>query len=185
MPTTVFQTIDVESRNHIIRNRDTLKAQFGIDIRFPRNKVRGQFQDMDLIGGTKAIFEAQKKIALILADWQQEFDAFKARKARRQHHHIVEESSAVAWPSIHTPEVKKTPKSSNPFDVLGVDEEDSFVEIVPVVKPKKTTLTGWSKVVASAPSYSPSYSTSYATSYATSDAESTSTSWADMSDDEE
>jgi hypothetical protein len=173
MPTTVFQTIHVESRNHIIRNRDTLKAQFGIDIFFPRNKVRGQFQDMALNGGTKAIFEAQKKIALILADWQKEFDAFKTRKARRQHHHIVAESSAVAWPSIHTPEVKKTPKSSNPFDVLGVDEEDSFVDIVPVVKPKKATLTGWSKVVASAPSY------------ATSDAESTSTSWADMSDDEE
>ena len=84
MPTTVYQTINVDSRNHLIRNRDALKTEFGIDIFFPRNKVRGQFQEMSLNGGTKAIFEAQKKIAIILADWQQEFDAFKDRKKRRQ-----------------------------------------------------------------------------------------------------
>ena len=184
MPTTVYQTIDVQSRNHIIRNRDAIKAQFGIDIFFPRNKVRGQFQDMALNGGTKAIFEAQKHIAVILADWQQEFDAFKARKARRQHHQMSQGFSAVAWPAIPTLEVKTGSKSTNPFDVLGVDEEESVMEVVPVVKPKKATLTGWSKVVASAPSapYSAPYST---TSLATSDAESTTTSWADMSDDEE
>ena len=88
--------------------------------------------------------------------------------------------SAVAWPSIPTLVFKKTSKGSNPFDVLGVDEEESVMEVVPVVKPKKATLTGWSKVVASSP-----YPPSYATSGATSDAESTSTSWADMSDDEE
>jgi len=92
--------------------------------------------------------------------------------------------SAVAWPAIPTLEVKTGSKSTNPFDVLGVDEEESVMEVVPVVKPKKATLTGWSKVVASAPSapYSAPYST---TSLATSDAESTTTSWADMSDDEE
>lgn len=135
---------------------------------------------MALKGGPSAIFEAQKKIALILVDWQQEFDAFKSRKARRQQQQMAEKYSAVAWPSIPTPEVKAVSKSTNPFDVLGVDEEESVMEVVPVVKPKKATLTGWSKVVASTPS-----APSYATSSATSDAESTATSWADMSDDEE
>ena len=136
---------------------------------------------MALKGGASAIFEAQKKIAVILADWQQEFDAFKARKARRQLQQMAEESSAVVWPSIPTPEVKTVSKSTNPFEALNLlEDEESFVEVVPVVKPKKPTLTGWSKVVASAPS-----APSSATSSATSDGESTTTSWADMSDDEE
>jgi hypothetical protein len=185
MPSTVFQTIDVHSRNHLIRNRDALESQFGIEIRFPMNKVRGQFQDMALNGGTKAIFEAQKKISIILADWQHEFDAFKYRKTRRQLQQMTEESSAIAWPSIPNREEYKAFKSSNPFDVLGVDEEESVMENVPVVKPKKTTLTGWSKVVASAPSYATSSATSSAPSSTPSYAESSATSWADMSDEEE
>ena len=170
MPTTVYQTIDVASRNHIIRNRDTLKEQFGITIFFPRNKVRGEFQDMALQGGTKAIFEAQKKISMILADWNEEYTAFKERKAHRKKHRVVPENhQPMVWPSISNVERKSTPKSSNPFDILGVDEE-AVMEVIPVVKPKKATLFGWSKVVASSTSPSTYSDTG---------------SWADMSDDEE
>ena len=149
MPATVYQTINVDSRNHLIRNRDALKTEFGIDIFFPRNKVRGQFQEMSLNGGTKAIFEAQKKIAIILADWQQEFDAFKDRKKRRQQHQQHDsDDSSVNWPSIPIQEVNMTTKSTNPFEGLTLDEEESVADIIPVVKPKKPSLTCWSKVVS-------------------------------------
>ena len=157
MPTTVYQTIDVDSRNHIIRNRDSLKTQFDISIFFPRHKVRGQFQEMALQGGTAAIFEAQKQIAIIIADWQQEFDAFKTRKARRQlqqlqqlqHIETGTSSAAGYWPSVATTSVAAvSTKSNNPFEALNSLDEDSFVEEAPVVKSKNTTLTGWSNIVA-------------------------------------
>ena len=165
MPTTVYQTISVDSRNHLIRNRDVIQDKYGIAIFFPRNKVRGEFQDMALEGGPKAIFEAQQMISSILADWKEEYEAFKERKARRKNTQFREsEGGTFVWPSISNVEVKKKSTSSNPFDVLGVDEE-SETKVVAVVKPKKATLTGWSKVVASS-TYSDTGS------------------WADMSDDE-
>ena len=179
MPTTTYQTIDVDSRNHIIRHRDTLKKQFAIDIFFPRDKVRGQFQDMALVGPPSYIFEAQKKIATILADWQREFDAFKERRARRRQQSRMaadEAYSPVGWPSVSTHTIDTTTHtrySKNQFDALTIDEE-SIVEVVPVVTHKKNTLTGWSKVV-----------TGHHTSSSPSPVPTECESWADMSDDEE
>jgi hypothetical protein len=149
MPTTVYQTINIDSRNHIIRNRDSLKTQFDISIFFPRHKVRGQFQEMAIQGGTASIFEAQKQIAIIIADWQKEFDAFKTRKARRQLQQHQEVDTVSSWPSVATPSVQVvSTKSTNPFEALNSLDEDTFVEEVIVVKSKNTYLTGWSKIVA-------------------------------------
>ena len=165
MPTTVFQTINVHSRNHIIRNRDTIQNDFNIEIFFPRNKVRGEFQDMALKGGTKAIFDAQKLIRSILVDWKEEYDAFKERKKTRKYNQFKpSEDIGFAWPSISNMDMEKKHTSSNPFEVLALDEP-SVMDLVPVVKSTKKTLTGWSKVAA--PS---TYSDTRP--------------WADMSDDE-
>ena len=122
---------------------------------------------MALKGGQQAIFAAQKTIASILADWQEEFDAYKERKSRRRYNRFKDSQQTVfEWPSISKVEKQEELNSSNPFAALDDLEETSVMEVIPIVKPKKATLTGWSKVVASS-TYSETGS------------------WADMSDDEE
>ena len=180
MPSTQFQTINCDSRNTLIRNRDAIQDKYSIKMRFPKNLVRGGFQDMVLEGGPQAIFAAQKEINRILATWQSEYDQFLERKAKRalasrRSRNFFAAKELSSWPetsSVKTGEPVKTNK--NKFHGLALDEEDKpsdGVEHLATVEEEfpalsgggdgvgvmenKSVLTSWNKVVsAPAPSTS-------------------------------
>ena len=84
MPIEVAKTISVDARNTLVRRRDELQTRHGIKIFFPRNRVRGDTQDMVLKGGPNAIARAERDIDTILIAWRDEFNAFKQRQAYRK-----------------------------------------------------------------------------------------------------
>ena len=170
MPSTQFQTINCDSRNTLIRNRDDIKSKFGVTMRFPKNLVRGGFQDMVLEGGAQAIFAAQKEINRILVLWQEEYDAFLERKAKRalferRGRHFRKAQQLEEWPEVVDTSSTAEPNRKthkNKFAGLRLDEG----EVVPVenfptlgatghidgsmipAMETKSVLSGWSKVAA-------------------------------------
>ena len=169
MPTTQFQTINCDSRNTLIRNRDEIMSKFGVSMRFPKNLVRGGFQDMVLEGGAQAIFNAQKEINRILVIWQDEYDAFLERKSKRtlyqrRERHFNKAQELERWPEIPdtTRRTETTAPTKNAFAALALDEgevppvenfptlgETKHVDgtMLPIME-NKSVLTGWSKIAA-------------------------------------
>ena len=110
MPSTSFITISTDARNTMVRNRDAVQQTHGVKIFFPRDRVRGAFQDMTIQGGAQSVFSAQKQLNSILGEWKHEFDAYKQRKAQRNRVdkvHAVKEEPNIKWPSIIQTPVKK------------------------------------------------------------------------------
>lgn len=151
MPIEVAKTISVDARNTLIRNRDTLQERHGIKIYFPKNRVRGDTQDMVLKGGPNAIARAEREIDTILIAWRDEFLAFKQRQAYRK------ESRRLQQPPPQFPSTTTKPHTNNPYKnrfsaleataTATATSEPAHVP-VPVTKPKEPTLTGWAAMAA-------------------------------------
>ena len=111
----VTKTISTDSRNTLVRNRDALQTKYGITLFFPRDKVRGAYQDMIIKGGPNAIAKAQRHIDIILAAWNDEFQAYKHRQADKKHSHRIHTIHTPYLPTItHT----HNPITKNPFAIL-------------------------------------------------------------------
>ena len=154
MPIEVAKTISVDARNTLVRHRDALQEKHGVQIFFPRNRVRGAFQDMIIKGGVTATTNADREIDTILISWRQEFDAFKQRQAYRKSQRKVA-SEPPNFPSVAESLPKNTTKttSNNRFSLLETTRTNDEPSLPTVVKPKTktTTLTGWASVAAKAP----------------------------------
>ena len=112
----VTKTISTDSRNTLVRNRDALQTKYGITIFFPRDKVRGAYQDMIIKGGPNAIAKAQRHIDIILAAWNDEFQAYKHRQADKKQ---SRRSHAIHTPYLHTiTQHTHNPITKNPFAIL-------------------------------------------------------------------
>ena len=159
MPIEVAKTISIDARKTLIRHRDAIQTQFGVSIFFPRNTVRGAFQDMIIKGGVNATTKAERQIDQILIQWRQEFEAFKQRQAYRKNQRRIQQNAAVSplFPTVaETVHTKNTsnPTSNNPFALLEDFEEPSQTQTtLPTIptKSKKQVLKGWSTIAAKTP----------------------------------
>ena len=158
MPIEVAKTISVDARNTLVRHRDALQTKFGVSIFFPRNTVRGAYQDMIIKGGVNATTNAGREIDRILVGWRQEFEAFRQRQAFRKNQRRIQANPTEApfFPTVaETVHTKNTPKptSNNPFALLEHDTEPTIpTHSTPkTIKPNKPALKGWSTVAAKAP----------------------------------
>ena len=154
MTVEVYKTIPVDARNTIIHHhRDDLQARHGIKMFFPRNRVRGKYQEMELTGGSNAIARAVREIDTILTQiWQPEFEAFLQRQAHRKESRRIQQhdTNHVTFPSVAesvSNTYKSSKTSSNMFAALD-DLESNTVAPVPVDKP---TLKGWAAMAAKPP----------------------------------
>lgn len=152
MPIEVPKTISVDARNTLVRHRDALQEKYGVKIFFPRNRVRGAFQDMIIKGGVNGTTHAGREIDTILVSWRQEFDAFKQRQTFRKSQRQVA-SEPPNFPSVAESGRKSTSKttSNNRFAILETARTNDDPSRPTVVKPKTSTLTGWASVAAKAP----------------------------------
>lgn len=145
----VSKTISIDARNTLVRNRDALQQKHGVNIFFPRNRVKGAFQDMIIKGGVVATTNASREIDHILLAWRQEFEAFKTRRARRKT--LIRDAANDDMPNFPTvadtlPNKHSAPTSNNPFSALEVHTVHTTV---PKRRTKKTqALTGWASVAA-------------------------------------
>lgn len=160
MSSASFITIRTDARNTMVRNRDAVQQTHGVKIFFPRDRVRGAFQDMAIQGGAQSVFKAQKQLDSILGEWTREFNAYKQRKAQRNRVdkvYAVKEDPNIKWPSLaQTTVPKKQSTLKNSFGaLLEMDPEDGSSQdtSVPAKKSskKKTVLTGWNTIAATAP----------------------------------
>jgi hypothetical protein len=152
MPIEVEKTIPVDSRNTLVRNRDALQDKYDVKIYFPRNRVRGAFQDMIIKGGVNGTTNAGRDIDHILVSWRQEFEDFKQRQAYRKSQRQVA-SVPPYFPSVAESGRKSTSKttSNNRFALLETTRTNDEPSLPTVVKHKTNTLTGWASVAAKAP----------------------------------
>ena len=157
MPIEVAKTISVDARNTLVRNRDSLQTRHGIQIFFPRNRVRGDTQDMILKGGPNAIARAEREIDTILVAWFDEYTAFKQRQAYRKQNRrrLNADNTPPKFPSLPTTTSTNTkPTHKNAFAALdslaqpSPDTTHENVAQVPVTNPKKPALTGWAAMAA-------------------------------------
>ena len=156
MPIEVAKTISVNARNTLVRNRDALQTRHGIQIFFPRNRVRGDTQDMVLKGGPNAIARAERDIDTILVAWYDEYTAFKQRQAHRKERRRIQHQETNQFPSVaesipSKPRHTEHSLAKNAFAVLDGMEHDvpePTIAPVPVTKPKEPTLTGWAAMAA-------------------------------------
>jgi len=153
----VAKTISVDARNTLVRNRDSLQTRHGIQIFFPRNRVRGDTQEMILKGGPNAIARAEREIDTILVAWYDEFAAFKQRQAYRKQNRLRlnADNTPPKFPSLPTTTSNTTTRTNkNAFASLegltqpSPDTTHENVVQVPVTKCKKPTLTGWAAMAA-------------------------------------
>lgn len=151
MPIEVAKTISVDARNTLIRNRDALQTHHGIKIYFPKNRVRGNTQDMVLKGGPNAIARAERVIDTILLAWHDEFQAFKQRQASRKESRRLQQTPPQIPSTTINPNTNNTFK--NRFSVLDASEHTTTNVVpthleVPVTKPREPTLKGWAAMAA-------------------------------------
>ena len=159
----VAKTISIDARNTLIRNRDALQAKHGVKMFFPKNLVRGAYQDMILKGGSGGVARAEREIDVILIEWKREFEAFKERRARRkvQDRVVPEDTWGEKFPTLAKVPAskKKTTLGKNSFSALmdgdGRVVQETVPEIAqvpaPVTKTKEPVLRGWAAMAAKAP----------------------------------
>jgi len=153
----VAKTISVDARNTLVRTRDAIQSRHGITIYFPKNRVRGAYQDMILKGGPNAIARAEHEIDTILLAWRDEFAAYKQRqKYRKELRRLQNTKSTPDFPSVIDDVAPKrdTRRPKNAFSALdGLEHEDPDTNHhpVPVAKHTHPTLTGWAAMAAKPP----------------------------------
>ena len=158
MSSTTFFTIDTGARSSLITQRDAIQSKYGIKMFFPRDGVRGQFQDVTLVGGSQSVFSAQKEIRTVINDWQDRYAIYKKHKQTRTTVNVSKSCpTKIIWPTLHQPSVQKSNTIKNPFSVLLEDDvtQNTTLITTPVKRTtKKTnTLTGWNKIAANKPTY--------------------------------
>tara|TARA_B100000676_G_C17832139_1_gene708421 strand:+ start:221 stop:862 length:642 start_codon:yes stop_codon:yes gene_type:complete len=159
MPIQIEKTISTDARNTLVRNRDAIQAKHNVKIFFPKNLVRGAYQDMIIKGGVTATTNAERDIDRILFTWKQEFDAFKDRQARRKARRNQIVQAPPQFPTIQETSAKTSTNhksSSNPFAVLEDFEplhQDTTSNTKPTSKStsKLPVLKGWASVAAKPP----------------------------------
>ena len=126
----VSKTISIDARNTLVRNRDGLQTKYGISIFFPRDKIRGAYQDMIIRGGPNAIAKAQRDIDTILTEWNDEFKAFKHRQASRKDSRRTHTLLPPYLPTItqHTPSYT----SKNKFALLEHTHTPTITHTPPI-----------------------------------------------------
>ena len=173
MPITVSKTIHVDSRNTIIRHRDALQTHHGVQLFFPKNAVRGLYQDMVIKGSPTACTNAERGIERILLTWNEEYQAFKERKARRNAmmNRTTTTNLHFDFPSVSNSS-NYNPRDAtlalNPFALLLKDEPTTSqsqdepstppLTSTPQTTPKQPVLKGWA-AIATKPPASPSADT--------------------------
>ena len=159
MPITVYQTIPCDARRSLLTHRDALQNEHDITMRFPKNRVRGSNQEMELTGGPNAIRKAQEDIKMIMNVWREEFDAYRERQRRRRESERRSKASSRSLPKVGVVKEKVTKRSTNGFAGLFVEEvsepitskvekKESVVKMPIVVKPNSPVLTGWAAIAA-------------------------------------
>lgn len=159
MPIQVAKTIPVDARHTLVRNRDMIQSNHGVQMYFPKSLVRGANQDMILKGGPNAIARAEREIDVILGTWRGEFEAFKARRAFRKNRDrmLAAAEGVEKFPMLAKAEVKvKKELGGNGFSaLLNEDEVNSALDVVvgpkPTTKSKEPVLKGWAVVAAKKP----------------------------------
>ena len=159
MPITVHQTIPCDARRSILTHREALQNEHDITMRFPKNRVRGSNQEMELTGGPNAIRKAQEDIKMIMSVWREEFDAYRERQRRRREGERRSKASMRSLPKVGGAKDKETRHSRNGFAGLFVEEvsepitpkvekKESVVRMPSVVTPSSPVLTGWAAIAA-------------------------------------
>lgn len=158
----------MNSREWLRKRLDEVKVKHGVSVYFPRNLVRGDYQDMVMKGGVSTVFAAKQDIERLLMEWRVEYDDFKARKANRerQDRRVVTEMpvsmATMEWPSLYGEKtvVSTVTKGAtkNPYSALSKDDEQvTAMAMAPKeTKAKKASgLTGWNKVAGPEASETP------------------------------
>ena len=150
MPIEVPKTISIDARNTLVRRRDELQTKYGVSIYFPRNRVRGAFQDMIIKGGVAATSSAVTEIEHILIQWREEFDAFKLRQKRRRERKDASNDTTNPFPTItqSLPRSTKNALDRNAFSALDTAP-------TPTTNTKTRNKTTWAKMAAKPPPTKP------------------------------
>jgi hypothetical protein len=117
MPATEVYTIPQQHRGAILNNRDSIQTQYSVTIGFPRNRCWGEYQEMFITGSSKSICMVKKIVNTILAQAQEDYEAYRVRRDRRkreQHHHTPSHTLQNSTP------VSSSPK--NPFSLLKIED---------------------------------------------------------------
>jgi hypothetical protein len=121
MPTTEVYTIPQQHRGAILNHRDSIQIQNSVTIGFPRNRCWGEFQEMYITGSSKSIFMVKKIVNTILAQAQEDYEAYKLRRDRRkrEQRHEIDSHRPSRTLQKSTP-VYVPPK--NVFSLLEIEE---------------------------------------------------------------
>ena len=127
MVMTVHQSIPVNSRGFFLRERDSLRDQYGVQLKFPRGRefMHGENQTMLMIGLQSKINSMLPKVRMILDEAHDQYLGYKERQTRRRVAKIHNGPSEPEPLKKKSKEVAKKP--ANLFSSLeGLDEQESF-----------------------------------------------------------
>jgi hypothetical protein len=127
MVMTVHQSIPVNSRGFFLRERDSLRDQYGVQLKFPRGRefMHGENQTMLMIGLQSKINSMLPKVRTILDEAHDQYLGYKERQTRRRVSKIHNGPSEPDPLKKKSKEVAKKP--ANLFSSLeGLDEQESF-----------------------------------------------------------
>jgi hypothetical protein len=152
MSVEIVKIVPCDSRNTLCRYRDGFKAMHGVSVFFPKSRVHGANQGMVLKGGPSGIAVVEREVEKVLSDWRVEFEGFLDRRRWRRADSRTRPIFPVVLKDSKDSTELKASKDTNMFALLDPDEELTCPEVVsvevPVVKPRRVQLTGWSVVVA-------------------------------------
>ena len=118
-------TINVDSRVRLLRNRDEIQCNYSVEIYFPKNKVRGQYQDIVIKGGASSIEKAKRRINTILVDWQEGYDKYAQKKSENETYKRRQRHFWKARELEQAAEDNKTSGGKNMFQALDAQETES------------------------------------------------------------
>ena len=137
MPATEVYNIPQQHRGAILNHRDSIQSQNSVTIGFPRNRCWGEYQEMYITGSSKNIFLVKKIVNTILAQAQEDYEAFKIRRDRRKREQRHEIQSHRPSRTLQ----KSTPvsaSSNNVFSLLEIEELQDQPQEVPDEFPQLT-----------------------------------------------
>ena len=126
---TETKMVSMDLRSSVLKNREALKAQYGVTIFFPRDssKMFNGFQPMVMEGSMNSIAQVKVRVDKILAEAQTEFTAYKIRQKRRRNKNRYMDTKAQV-----TVKIAPKKKNVNPFAALmETDDEQEIKEEFP------------------------------------------------------
>ena len=150
MPFTESITVPCDARGRLIAARQGICDRLRVKMFFPRNKVRGRFQEMILEGGVGAIREAKKETNWIVAEWQRKFDAWQAHKReqkqfddRSRHLWKAQELERSVTPTMMGRQQQgRIRKAVNGFAGLEVDRDTQVIQHYPSLRSSDRQVDG-------------------------------------------